>query len=71
MAKDQTFTHTSTRTAGNDPIEGVDPGGTHSTKPGQPDKTQSKPAEPAAEQNVQRGDRNPERESRTPQPKGL
>ena len=27
------------RTTGNDPVEGLDPGGTHSTKPGNPDKS--------------------------------
>lgn len=45
------------RTAGNDPVEGADPGGTHSTKPGNPDKRG--PAKPGrVEQDVVSGDRN-------------
>ena len=45
------------RTTGNDPIEGADPGGTHSTKPGNPDK--SGPARPdQVKQEVVSGDRN-------------
>ncbi len=44
------------RTTGNDPIEGADPGGTHSTKPGNPDK--SGPSHPqAVQQTVVSGDR--------------
>ena len=42
---------TNARTTGNDPIEGADPGGTHSTKPGNPDK--SGPAKPQAVHDVQ------------------
>jgi hypothetical protein len=45
------------RTAGNDPVEGADPGGTHSTKPGNPDKSgAAKPGRVA--QTVESGDRN-------------
>ena len=45
------------RTTGNDPIEGADPGGTHSTKPGNPDK--SGPSHPqAVGQTIVSGDRN-------------
>ncbi len=45
-----------TRTSGNDPIEGADPGGTHSTVPGNPDKTGA--ARPASvKQVVESGDR--------------
>ena len=45
------------RGTGNDPLDGVDPGGTHSTKPGNPDK--SGPAKPArVEEPVVSGDRN-------------
>ena len=45
------------RTTGNDPIEGADPGGTHSTKPGNADK--SGPAHPQnVEQTIVSGDRN-------------
>ena len=45
------------RTAGNDPVEGADPGGTRSTKPGNPDK--SGPPRPGrVEQAVVSGDRN-------------
>ncbi len=50
---------TSDHTTGNDPVEGMDPGGTHSTKPGNPDKTG--PAKPAAvrkDQDVVSGDQN-------------
>ena len=61
--------HTSTRTAGNDPIEGADPGGSRSTKPGQPDKSKPKTQDPATEQHVSSGDRNTWRESRTREPK--
>ena len=69
MAKDPLFQQTSTRTTGNDPIEGVDPGGTRSTKPGQADKSKPKESGPSANQTVTSGDRNPKRESRTPGPK--
>lgn len=68
MATDKTFTGSSTRTSGNDPIEGIDPGGTHSTKPGQRDKTAPKASDPKVEQKVQSGDRNTELESRTGKP---
>jgi hypothetical protein len=51
----ETKTVTSTRTAGNDPIAGADPGGTRSTKPGQRDKTQPKKDDPAVEQKVETG----------------
>ncbi len=45
------------RTTGNDPLEGADPGGTHSTAPGNPDK--SGPARPqGVNQTVTSGDRN-------------
>ena len=44
-------------TTGNDPIDGVDPGGTHSTKPGNPDK--SGPSRPQnVTSTVVSGDRN-------------
>ena len=69
MATDKTFTGSSSRTAGNDPIEGIDPGGTHSTKPGQRDKTAPKAPDPTVEQSVQSGDRNTEREARSGKPK--
>ncbi len=47
----------SKRTTGNDPIEGADPGGTHSTKPGNPDK--SGPAKPdQVSQTIVSGDNN-------------
>lgn len=49
----------STRTTGNDPLEGVDPGGTHSTKPGNPDKSgPAKPMEVHKEQTIVSGDEN-------------
>jgi hypothetical protein len=52
--------HSSTRTTGDDPAEGVDPGGTRPTKPGNPDKTGPKgeSGSTAVEQNVESGDRN-------------
>ena len=53
---DQTFTQSSTRTTGGDSVEGVDPGGTHSTKPGQADKSTPKQASKKVEQTVQSGD---------------
>ena len=47
------------RTTGNDPSEGADPGGTRSTKPGNPDKSGlAKPER--VEQTVVSGDRNDE-----------
>ena len=55
-------------TTGNDPLDGVDPGGTHSTRPGNPDK--SGPSVPArVEQSAVSGDRNagrPDELSREP-----
>ncbi len=49
----------STRTTGNDPLEGVDPGGTRPTRPGNPDKSgPAKPAEVSKEQTVVSGDQN-------------
>ena len=49
----------STRTTGNDAIEGVDPGGTRPTKPGNPDKGgAAKPAEVSKEQTVKSGNQN-------------
>jgi hypothetical protein len=57
------MTDPSTRTTGNDPLEGIDPCGTRPTKPGNPDK--SSPAHPEKvreEQTVVSGDQN--------QPKG-
>ena len=71
MAKDQTYTQSSTHTTGGDPIEGVDPGGARSTKPGQPDKSAPKAENPDAKQSVQSGDRNAQRESQSPQPKEM
>jgi len=52
--------HPSTRTTGDDPVEGVDPGGTRPTRPGNPDKTSTKEQTGSAEveQNVESGDRN-------------
>ncbi len=49
----------STRGTGNDPLEGVDPGGTRPTKPGNPDKTGSaKPEEVSRDQTIVSGDEN-------------
>ncbi len=45
------------RTTGNDPIEGVDPGGTRSTKPGNPDQKGGAAPERVEERRVS-GDRN-------------
>lgn len=63
------FTSRSTRTTGNDPVAGADPGGTRSTRPGQRDKSAPPAVDPATTQTVTSGDRNPRRESRTAQPK--
>ena len=54
----------STRTTGNDPVEGIDPGGTRPTKPGNPDKSgPAKPGNVRKEQTVTDGDTNyPERD---------
>jgi hypothetical protein len=62
-------THSSSRTTGNEPVEAIDPGGTRSTKPGQPDKTKPNAKEVVVEHHVSSGDRNTWRESRGPQPK--
>jgi hypothetical protein len=46
-------------TTGNDALSGVDPGGTRSTKPGNPDKSGvTKPDAVKAEHHVVSGDRN-------------
>ena len=57
---------TSSRTTGDEPVEGVDPGGTRPTKPGQADKhsPEPKPGETKIEQHVESGDRN----TRPPRP---
>lgn len=69
MASNETLKSTSTRTTGNDPVSGVDPGGTHPTKPGQPDKSAPKKDNASVEQSVQTGDRNEMTEARGPMPK--
>ncbi len=51
----------STRTTGNDPVEGLDPGGTRPTRPGNRDKTpdgKGGESDPVVTQNVRSGDRN-------------
>jgi hypothetical protein len=46
-------------TTGNDPVDGLDPGGTRSTKPGNPDKSgTAKPEQARKKQPVVSGDRN-------------
>ncbi len=53
------MTQPSTRTTGNDPLEGIDPGGTRPTKPGNPDKSgAAKPKDVGAEQTIVSGDQN-------------
>ena len=53
------MTSTSNRTTGDDPAEGVDPGGTHSTKPGNSDKSgAAKPDAVRQDQDVVSGDQN-------------
>ena len=53
------MTNQSTRTTGNDPAEGADPGGTRSTKPGNPDKSgPARPERVTEGQHVVSGDRN-------------
>jgi hypothetical protein len=56
--QDELHTRSSTRTTGNDPIESADPGGTRSTKPGNPDKSQPRQKDPKTKQSVVSGDRN-------------
>jgi hypothetical protein len=63
--------HTSTRTTGNDPVAGADPGGTHSTRPGKRDKVRQTQEEPRVEQTVESGDRNTWAESRSPRKSDL
>ena len=60
--------HASTRTTGNDSIEGVDPGGTRSTKPGQADKSAPKSGNPKAVQHINTGNRNDMDDSRQVDP---
>ena len=57
-AKAMTVDKASSRTTGNDAIEGVDPGGTHSTKPGNPDKSSASPKGKKIDETVESGDRN-------------
>jgi hypothetical protein len=64
-------TRSSTRTTGNDPVEGADPGGTRSTKPGDPDKSRPRQKNPKATQSVVSGDRNTSAESRSPRKPNL
>jgi hypothetical protein len=53
------MTDKSTHTTGNDPLEGVDPGGTRPTKPGNPDKSgPAKPENVSKEQTVVSGNQN-------------
>ncbi len=53
------MTSTSDHTTGNDPTEAMDPGGTHSTKPGNPDKSgAAKPDAVRRDQEVVSGDQN-------------
>ena len=55
----------SIKTTGNDPLEGVDPGGTRSTKPGNPDKAgPARPDQVHKEQKVVSGDQNSKPEQR-------
>ncbi len=55
----------STRTTGNDAIEGIDPGGTRPTKPGNPDKSgPAKPMEVRKEQTVVSSDQNNPKDER-------
>ncbi len=58
------MTGSSSKTTGGDPAAGADPGGTRSTKPGNPDKGASASEPAKVEQTVTSGDRN----SRPPEP---
>lgn len=49
---DTNSAHTSDRTTGNDPVEGLDPGGTHPTHPGKPGPNGAR----VVEETVQSGD---------------
>ena len=56
---DEAMAEKSDHTTGNDPVEGLDPGGTHSTKPGNADKSgAANPAAVREEQKVVSGDQN-------------
>ena len=63
--EDVDMPNASSRTTGNDPVEGLDPGGTRSTRPGK----RKDGAPPTVEQTVQSGDENddPQRQP-TPSP---
>ena len=67
--KQPTFPHKSTKTTANEPVEAIDPGGTHSTKPSGRGEAGPDASESAQQPRVGSGDRNPQRESRTAQPK--
>jgi hypothetical protein len=59
-----TETTKSKRITGNDEASGIDPGGTHPTKPGQRDKSKPTPGAGGSvklEQTVESGDRNTRR----------
>ena len=56
----------SAHTTGNDPIDGVDAGGTRSTKPGNSDKSQPRQQNPRVSQTIVSGGRNNSVEGRTP-----
>lgn len=64
--KRPTHHHASSRTTGNDPVEGASPGGTHAPSANQGDKRDS--SEKHVDHAVKSGDRNVWRESRSPQP---
>ena len=58
------MTGSSSKTTGGDPVSGVDPGGTRSTKPGQADKGAPASKTAAVDQKVVSADRN----DRPPEP---
>ena len=58
------MTESSSKTTGGDPVSGVDPGGTRSTKPGNLDKGAPTSESTKVEQTVVSGDRN----DRPPEP---
>ena len=63
--EDTDMAEPSTRTTGNDPAEGIDPGGTRPTKPGNPDKGgPAKPSHVREDQAVVSGDQNQPKDER-------
>ena len=67
--KRRTFTHESSRTTGNEPIEAIDPGGTRGTKVAQTHRDRPDGKESKMRQRISSGDRNTMPASRDPDPR--